>query len=67
MIFLKKRPRSRGMMPSENLSGSQAVAISAEDGGRYLNEGLIAQKEGFGGRTVVYETYELDAAGEREL
>lgn len=33
--------------------------ISTEDGGRYLNEGLIAQKEGFGGRTNVYQTYEL--------
>lgn len=33
--------------------------ISTEDGGRYLNEGLIAQKEGFGGRTNVYQTFEL--------
>ena len=33
--------------------------ISTEDGGRYLNEGLISQKEGFGGRTNVYETYAL--------
>lgn len=41
--------------------------ISTEEAGRYLNEGLIAQKEGFGGRTVVYETYELDTAGERKL
>ena len=32
---------------------------SNEDGGRFLNEGLIAQKEGFGGRGVVYETYKL--------
>lgn len=31
--------------------------ISTEDGGRYLNEGLIAQKEGFGGRTNIYETF----------
>ncbi len=34
--------------------------ISTENGGLYLNEGLIFQKESFGGRTVVYETYELD-------
>lgn len=33
--------------------------ISTEDGGKFLNEGLISQKEGFGGRTVVYETYRL--------
>ncbi|MBO7167593.1 MAG: GNAT family N-acetyltransferase, partial [Bacteroidaceae bacterium] len=29
---------------------------SNEDGGRYLNEGLIHQKEGFGGRAVCYDT-----------
>lgn len=34
--------------------------ISTENGGRYLNEGLIAQKEGFGGRTNVYELWEMD-------
>lgn len=34
--------------------------ISTEDAGRTLNEGLIAQKEGFGGRTNVYETFWLD-------
>ena len=33
--------------------------ISTEQGGTYLNEGLIKQKEGFGGRAVVYDTYEL--------
>ena len=33
---------------------------SNEDGGRYLNEGLIFQKEGFGGRAVCYDTYETD-------
>ena len=33
--------------------------ISSENGGKYLNEGLISQKEGFGGRTVVYEKYIL--------
>lgn len=31
--------------------------ISTEDGGRFLNEGLIAQKEGFGGRTNAYWTW----------
>ena len=31
--------------------------ISTEKMGRYLNEGLIFQKEGFGGRGVVYDTY----------
>ncbi len=33
--------------------------ISTEHGRIYLNEGLIAQKEGFGGRTGVYEIWEL--------
>ena len=33
--------------------------ISTENGGTFLNNGLIAQKEGFGGRAVVYDTYEL--------
>lgn len=32
---------------------------STEENGNYLNESLIFQKEGFGGRGVVYETYEL--------
>ena len=31
--------------------------ISTENNGRFLNEGLISQKEGFGGRTVVYNTW----------
>lgn len=31
---------------------------SNEGGGRILNEGLIAHKEGYGGRTVCYDTYE---------
>lgn len=34
--------------------------ISNEDAGRYLNTGLIAQKEGFGGRAVVHDFYELE-------
>ena len=33
--------------------------ISTEEGGTILNEGLISQKEGFGGRAVVYDTYEM--------
>lgn len=31
-----------------------------EQGGRYLNEGLIFQKEGFGGRAVCYDSYLLN-------
>ena len=31
--------------------------ISTENGGRYLNQGLISQKEGFGGRTIVYQMW----------
>lgn len=34
--------------------------ISNEDGGRFLNTGLIAQKEGFGARAVVHDVYELE-------
>lgn len=34
--------------------------ISNEDAGRYLNLGMVAHKEEFGGRSVVYDTYELD-------
>jgi len=33
--------------------------ISNEDAGKYLNAGLIAQKEGFGARPVVQDFYEL--------
>lgn len=33
--------------------------ISTEDGGRTLNAGLIAQKEMFGARAVVHETFEI--------
>lgn len=33
---------------------------STEDAGKYLNKNLIHQKEGFGGRGVVYDTYEWD-------
>jgi hypothetical protein len=34
--------------------------ISTEDGGKYLNEGLIFQKEGFGGRAVCYDCYSVN-------
>lgn len=34
--------------------------ISTEDGGRYLNENLISQKEGFGARATVYDIYSID-------
>jgi hypothetical protein len=33
---------------------------STEDNGRHLNAGLVFQKEGFGGRGVVHDFYELD-------
>lgn len=34
--------------------------ISTEDAGKYLNEGLISQKEGFGGRTISYQAWEME-------
>jgi len=34
--------------------------ISTESGGTYLNENLIAQKEGFGARGTVYDIYSID-------
>lgn len=36
------------------------LGTSVECNGSVLNEGLIYQKEGFGGRAVVYDTYELE-------
>jgi len=33
---------------------------SNEDGGKVLNTSLIYQKEGFGGRAVIYDTYEWE-------
>lgn len=33
--------------------------ISTEDGGNILNEGLVQQKEGFGGRTNIYMTWKI--------
>lgn len=34
--------------------------ISNEDDGRYLNNGLISQKESFGARAIVYDLYSVD-------
>ncbi len=36
--------------------------ISTEDDGRYLNFGLIENKQGFGARAIVYDYYEIDLA-----
>lgn len=36
------------------------LGTSVRDCGRTLNEGLIFQKEGFGGRAVCYDVYELN-------
>jgi len=33
--------------------------ISTEQSGRYLNQGLVANKESFGGRTVAYDFYDI--------
>ena len=40
--------------------------ISNENAGRYLNRGLIAQKEGFGARAVVHDFYEMKICMEEE-
>lgn len=37
--------------------------ISTEKEGRFLNVGLITQKEEFGARAVVYDTYEIEVQG----
>ncbi len=34
--------------------------VSTEQGGHVLNEGLLFQKEGFGGRAICYDTYRVD-------
>ncbi len=47
----------------ENVFSSRryfSFGSSNEQEGRYLNEGLIFQKEGFGGRGVAQDFYELD-------
>lgn len=33
---------------------------SNEDNGKYLNPGMIAHKEEFGGRSIAYDTYDID-------
>lgn len=43
------------------------LGTSVEDGGQTLNEGLIFQKEGFGGRAVMYDTYEVDIENDGQL
>jgi hypothetical protein len=37
--------------------------ISTEKDGTWLNQGLVQYKEGFGGRAVVQEFYEIDCPG----
>lgn len=39
---------------------SFSFGVSTEQQGHYLNEGLVFQKEGFGGRSVVHDFYELE-------
>lgn len=39
--------------------------ISTENRGRVLNEGLMRQKEGFGGRAVVHQTWVMPAKTEK--
>ena len=41
--------------------------VSTERGGLYLNEGLIFQKEGFGGRAVCYDVYDISLDRSRLL
>ncbi|WP_170829096.1 GNAT family N-acetyltransferase [Pseudoalteromonas amylolytica] len=36
-----------------------SFGISTENAGQYLNMGLVRQKEGFGARTIVHDTYEV--------
>ena len=39
--------------------------VSTEQQGWYLNKGLIFQKEGFGARAIMYDTYWIEIADER--
>ncbi|MCW2473043.1 GNAT family N-acetyltransferase [Candidatus Symbiopectobacterium sp. NZEC151] len=41
-----------------------SFGISTEQSGTFLNEGLIAQKEGFGGRGIVHDFYEWDLSND---
>ena len=34
--------------------------VSVEQGGHFLNNGLIFQKEGLGGRGICYDTYSVE-------
>ncbi|HEB9338997.1 TPA: GNAT family N-acetyltransferase [Campylobacter coli] len=37
--------------------------ISTEDSGKFLNHGLISQKEGFGGRSVAHQFFSINGGG----
>ncbi|MGI7619220.1 GNAT family N-acetyltransferase [Campylobacter coli] len=37
--------------------------ISTENGGEFLNHGLISQKEGFGGRSVAHQFFSINGGG----
>jgi hypothetical protein len=39
------------------------LGSSTETDGRYLNHGLVEQKEGFGARTITHDFYRLDLTG----
>jgi hypothetical protein len=41
--------------------------ISTEMGGAHLNCGLAAYKEGFGARTIAYDTYQVEVASSKPL
>jgi hypothetical protein len=50
----------------ENVYAEKAcfdLGASNENNGRVLNEGLMDQKEGFGGRAVAHEFYRLSVGG----
>lgn len=40
-----------------------SFGISTENNGRDLNEGLLAQKEGFGARSITHDLYEVSLGG----
>nr|WP_254068253.1 GNAT family N-acetyltransferase [Vibrio aestuarianus] len=40
-----------------------SFGISTEDAGKVLNQGLLAQKEGFGGRSIILDTYQVNYYG----
>lgn len=46
---------------NERLAGNNYFdfGISNEDAGRYLNEGMVRHKEEFGGRSIIYDAYEV--------